>query len=304
MTETSTAPAIHDRLSELGVEFDPAIPYRLEKIFPKLEGWGVKKAIRRKGKLIGSIEPELKEMLQPGEEVLYVAKGLQYSLAEQYFLGIWSHTINHTVFVLTNLRVLMMRTNTKGVPKHTFWMIFYSQMVKFKGTWHGSFVVKLKDKKTLKFSGFPTEDRKQMRMVFEDAVEHYRELGFDPEVTQSVENLCTYCKQTVPKDVHDCGQCGATFWKPSTVAIRSFVFPAWGDILLKHYVLACAELCGYAVTWFIIVGAIFSGLERGDPAFGLIVAAILLPFTHTVDALLTYAIAKKGLTPKTAPAAA
>ncbi|MBX3436519.1 MAG: hypothetical protein KF861_03440 [Planctomycetaceae bacterium] len=285
------------RLAALGVALDPEIDYRLSTVFPKLEGWGVKGAIKRKAKLIKQIEPHLKEMLHPGEEVLFVSKGVQYSFAEQYFMGLWAATINQTVFVLTNLRLLMLRTRSNGRPKETFWTLYYNQIQKFKGGWTGMLELKLRDGRKLKFSGFPKLDRKTMPQVFEQTLEGYRTQGFDPQVSQSLENLCSGCFTVVPKQQFDCEDCGVSFWRPRDVALRSLFIPSWGDIVMKHYTIAVVELIGAAIAWFIAFSMIFKFVRNGDPV-ALIVAAVVLFFTHVVDAMVTYHVAGKGLHPR------
>lgn len=303
-TRSSFEPEQAARLQTLGIALDPAIPYRLETMFPRLEGWGVKGELKKKGKVIRQVESRLKEMLRPNEEVLYIAKGTQYSFAEQYFMGIWAMTINQTVFVLTNVRLLMLRTNGSGKPKQTFWMIYYSQIDKFQASWTGMLTLKLGDGKTLKFSGFPKSDRKAMPAVFEQALERYRELGFNPDASQSLECLCSHCHAIVPKDEFECEKCGAEFWRPSAVALRSLIFPSWGDIVMKHYVVGAVEFVGYCVTWIVVLSLIGGALANGDAAGlvgGVVAGLFLLGIAHGVDAALTYFVAKKGLHPRRGP---
>ncbi|MFP6762424.1 MAG: hypothetical protein VB858_02360, partial [Planctomycetaceae bacterium] len=76
-------------------------------MFPKLEGWGSKSGIRRKVVLIGQIEPIPGDLLLPNEEVMYMANGVQHSAQEALTIG--ANLINQTVFVLTNLRLVMLR---------------------------------------------------------------------------------------------------------------------------------------------------------------------------------------------------
>jgi len=273
-------------------------------MFPRLEGWGAKGELKRKGKVIRNIEPRLAEMLRPGEEILYIAKGVQYSFAEHYFMGIWAMTINQTVFILTNVRLLMIRTNGDGKPKQTAWMIYYSQIEKLKGAWTGMLSLKLRDGKSLQFSGFSKSDRQTMPEVFENALEEYRARNFDPRVTQSLENLCGFCHTRVPKNEFECRRCGAEFWRPMPVAIRTLFFPSWGDIVLKHYVVAAAELVGYLFTWGVCIAILIGAINQRDPAgvFGaLVVAFFLIGIFHGIDAVVTYFVAKKGLHPKTGP---
>jgi hypothetical protein len=288
-------------LLKYNLSLDPAINYNLESIFQKTSGWGAKGEVKRIHKTIVPVEPLLKRLLQQGEEVLYVARGVQYKFSEQYFLGMWANLINQTVFVLTNVRLLMFHVNTKGIPQHTNWLIYFNQIKKFKGSMFGSVSLHLIDGTKLNFSGFKGVDRKRMPACFEEAMQAYTELGFNPTATQSRENLCSKCLIVVPKDVYQCSACSQVFWKPMDVALRSLIFPSWGDFTLKHTGLAIIELLGYCFTWFIFV-MVFLGILAEEGVGGAAVAAavfaVILGFQHCVDAALTYYIAKKGVHPK------
>lgn len=302
MTEAVLSEEVAKRLQELGLSLDPAIPFNLATVFPKISGWGAKGSIRKKHQLIVRVQDRLKQMLKAGEEVLYVAKGVQYKLSEQFFMGLSANLINQTVFVLTNLRVLMLHADTKGRPRHTFWTIYYSQIQQFKPTWTGNVLLHLRDGTKLRFTGFGTIARKEMPRIFQEALRSYRELGFDPEVTQSRENLCSFCMEVVPKDQYRCPSCGAEFWHPREVALRSLIFPSWGDILMRHWGLAVVEMLAYGLVWLGLIVLLLKALATPPklPA-ALLTVAFVLAIEHGVDALLTYYVAKKGLHPKKAP---
>ena len=289
--QTLDAESVLAKLNELKLNLNiDGLPYQLEKMFPRLDGWGVKAEIKRRVKLIQQVEPQLPEMLYPNEKILYIAKGVQHSIIEAITIGaLWSNMINQTVFVLTNLRLLMIRSNSKGKPAETCWMIYYSEITKFKPTLTGVLDLKLDDGKSIRFTGFPKLDRKTMPKIFEEALETYRERGFEPDCSQSREDLCGSCFAIVPKGRFQCGKCGTTFWTPGQVAIRSLIFPAWGDMLLKHRMLACVELVGLTVTWFVA----YALADDGDYAE----AALVIGLAHSIDAVVTYFIAKKGLHP-------
>ncbi len=298
----ATPSAAAQRLAELRLQLDPQLPYNLDSMFPKLTGWGAKGDLKTKHKLIQQVEPLLRRLLRPGEEVLYVAKGVQTKFSEQYFLGYWATLINQTVFVLTNLRLIMLHSDTKGRPRHTYWLIYYNQIKKFKAGWTGQVALDLVDGTQLRFSGFRGTDRKQMPALFESALATYQQLGFNPQSTQSRENLCSHCLDVVPKAHYACGQCGQQFWKPSELALRSLIFPSWGDFLMGHTLVAVMEMLGYGFSWLILLVLIAAALA--DPGEALIVAVVFVFFLiveHAVDAGLTYFIAKKGLTPKGRP---
>lgn len=288
-------------LAKYNLTLDPTIDFNLDSMFQKTSGWGAKGEVKRIHKTVVGVESRLKQLLQEGEEVLYVARGVQFKFSEQYFLGIWAALINQTVFALTNVRLLMFHVNSKGVPRHTNWVIYYNQIKNFKGSMLGSLALDLTDGVQLRFSGFKGVDRKRMPACFEETMQAYTELGFNPQASQSRENLCSQCLAVVSKDVYQCGQCSQVFWKPSEVALRSLAFPSWGDFALGHTGLAMVELLGYVVTWLIFIGVFLSVLgEQGIAgAIGVgVFLFIILAFQHCVDAALTYYIAKKGLHPK------
>lgn len=299
----ATEEEILAKLSELKLELNPDIPYHLRNLFPVLTGWFINGTIKNKANLIRALEPRLEELLKPGEEVLYIARGVRNSFAETFFMGaLWANLLNQTAFILTNARLLMIRTNMKGTPQHNFWVIYYSEIEKFKGSWSGSMELKLKDGRSMTFSGLPKPDRKSMSDIFEAALRDYRERGFEPTTTQSMETLCAHCYETVPKDEFTCEACGATFWKPSELALRSLIFPSWGDFLMGHTTLACFELLGYVVgIVFLIIPTILTMMSgRGHTvAAGVIVLVVYFFFAHVVDAIVTFFVARKGLNPRT-----
>jgi hypothetical protein len=180
-------------------------------------------------------------------------------------------------------------------------MIYYSQIQKFKGSWTGTVDLQLRDGKKLRFTGFSKLDRKTMPGIFEHAVNAYREMGFDPPVTQSQEFLCSFCHTVVPKGEYECPSCHATYWHPRSVALKSLVLPAWGDFLMRHYPLAVMELVGYCFTWFAIIVIVAGSARDNFLIGGIVIAMSLLAFSHGMDAALTYSVAKKGLNVRRPP---
>lgn len=282
---------VETRLRELKLPLDDQIAYQLDSLFPKITGWGAKGEIKRQYKLIKLVEPTLARMLLADEEVLYVAKGVQYSLAENYLFGVFAALMNQTVLVLTNARLLMMRSNTSGKPSDMFWVIYYSEILDLKANWTGGLNLKLHDQKKLKFTGFPKIDRQSIPTIFQRAFQNYSRLKFAPQTSQSRETLCCRCFHVVPKGDFFCEHCGAEYWRPRDLAFRSLIFPSWGDLCMNHYGLGIVKLIGYIATW--ALAAI--KFTRNDPVEGLLVVGFILLIEHPIDAILTYNIASKGL---------
>ena len=301
--DSPTREEILDQLEAWNFDAEYDFACNWESVLPKIAGWGARKNVKRKLDHLRRIEPILAPLLSDGEEVLDIAKGTQYSFWEYYFIGMWAFSINQTVFVLTNLRLIMIRTNGRGVPKKTYWMIFYSQIENLKATWNGMVQLRLRDGKKLSFSGFPKQDRKIMPRIFEETLDRFREHGFDPIVSQSMENLCSHCLNVVPVQQYECDRCGSTFWTPSAVMWRSLVFPSWGDLVMKHYLVGVMEFFGAFFAWLMFLFCVLAAIGGGG-AGSVEVAMTLgisIAFMHIVDAVVTYYVSRKGLHLRKAP---
>ncbi|MGB7346075.1 MAG: hypothetical protein WBD20_17795 [Pirellulaceae bacterium] len=290
---------VSEKIRTLGI--DPsALPFAVDesKCFPKLSGMGWKGDVKNRMNLLNACAGQMQKTLKEGEEVLYIGKGVQQKFVEQYFMGIWANTINQTVFVFTNLRVILLNSNGKGVPKHQFWSIFYNEIEKFKGGFMGGSKLKLRDGSKFSYGGFKGHDRKAIPQVVEHARNEYASLGFTPQSTQSRETLCSNCVEVVPKDTFECGNCGQKFYTPKELALRSLVFPSWGDFTMGHYVLAVVELLGYLFSFGFFVIMVIAAFSDPEAIGAAIFLGGFVLLGHVMDAILTYFIAKKGLTPR------
>lgn len=287
---------VDTKLMELNLVLSPEINYQLETMFPKLDGMFANRAIKQKFQLVKRVEPLLKEMLFENEEVLFISRGIQSSssMIEGIIMNAsWSASLNHTVIVLTRLRLLCIRSHRNGTPRQSCSSIYYSQIKSLKSTIFGNAKICLQDGVTLVFKGFPEVDRKTMRDVFLDAYQLFEEKRFDPEVSKSCESLCGHCFEVVPKNDYECESCGATFWKPLEIGIRSFVFPSWGEFVMRHYFIACIELFSFMLSLLFSLVALF---------FGNYIVAILIYFiTNIANAAKTAHIATKDLHLKKVP---
>lgn len=278
MTEV-TPEMVRLKLSQLGLVLSPEINYRLETMFPRLDGKFLDRSIRKQFQLIKQTEPLMQEMLLENEQVLFVTKGkIEYL---------------KSIVVLTNLRMFCTRADRKGVPRQPFWFLYYTQAVDLKKI--DSFIpgIRLKDGGKVNFQGFPDKDRKMIASVSQNAVKFLEDKGIDPLVSQSRENMCGNCFEVVPKNKYECDACGSTFWEPFEVGIRSFIFPSWGGFAMKNYGIACGELFSFL---FVLIGFIIS-LAHGE----FIIAGLMLAITIVSDAVITFNIAAKGLYLKQLP---
>ncbi|QDU49801.1 hypothetical protein [Gimesia panareensis] len=282
------------KLWELNLELSPEITYRLETLFPRIEGWFVKGKIKEQFKLLKRLEPLLTEILLEHEEVQLVLPCNQSTLTDAFLMGsLWVGTSTCAVLVLTNLRIYCIRVNDTGVPQQSFWQIYYSQIKVVDQTLFGDALFSLKDGRRLIYSGIVPDDQKRMQFIVWENCKLFRKRGFEPDVSQSREQLCGHCFDVIPPGIYECESCGAQYWKPIEVGIRSFVFPSWGDFVMKHSTLAFMELLGFT---FLIGFTVAAFLE------GRYVAGLMLYVTaNMADALMSVQLATRALHLKSTP---
>jgi hypothetical protein len=138
--------------------------YHYRRLFPKTEGFGSRRQVKNRVKLMKNVEPLLPKILLEGEEVRFVTRGIYSSFAEQYFLGWVSLLLNRTVFIFTNYRIIMLNSDSKDRPLHMKWHLPYDQIKKFStGMISSSMTFKLKDKVRMVFAKVPSADRKPLK---------------------------------------------------------------------------------------------------------------------------------------------
>lgn len=278
---------LHDHSLHLSHDF----PYQVDYLFPLTQGDEARGDLRRKTELLSRLEPTLKQMLLPNERVYYAARGIKQSALEVIFVGaLWASIINETVFILTSLRVVMLRCDTRGNPRDVGWVLYYNEIRQIQSWILGTLHIHLRDGKRLVFGGFNSIDREAMPDIMMERRETYQEHGFAPECERSQLNLCCTCFNIVSHRKYECEKCGQRFWRPTELAGRSMVFPAWGDFLMKHYALAIFECFAALIAWSLALFATYFG----DVATG---AGVILT-AHGIDAFATLIISFKGHHPR------
>lgn len=281
MTEV-TAEQVISKLHELDLHLSPGINYRLETIFLEVEGFFVNKKIREKFQWIQKIEPFLKEVLLEDEQVLFVSEGGR---------GL---DFQRMIFVLTKMRLLCLHLTGMdyGCP---YWMIYLSQVEALKN----SVIMEnprfyLKDGTQLRLRDFSRQELPTLHDVFKEASQQFQEEGLDPPVSQSKEHLCGNCFAIVAKQANHCEACGATFWTPFEIGIRSLILPAWGSFLIRPFSFALMEQLSYVLLGFSILV-----LEVKDD---FVVAGVLFALLNATAAMGYYKLTAKGLYLKEVPA--
>lgn len=276
------------KLAELKLELSPAISYRLETLFPQIEGWFAKGRVRVKFQEVQRLESLLEQLLLKGEQVLLVTSGCEGTLSSLFRRGgLKMATTSGRAIVMTNLRVLSFRTKDNGKPLNMIWSILYSQLEALEVTLLGYTKLELQDGCQLYYTKIKKQDQVLMQKLVEENRQIFADCHFDPDVTQSCEQLCGVCFGAIPADQYQCRHCGAVYWSPLEIGIRSFLFPSWGEIVMKHYVMAYFEFNLFFVSVLMSLVAAIQGM--------FLVAALIFFLTSLADAVLTMQAAAKGL---------
>ncbi|MCA9303369.1 MAG: hypothetical protein KC996_04540 [Phycisphaerales bacterium] len=264
--------------------------FNLDTLFPRKTGFLAKSDTKRRVTMLKSIEPRLDLLLYPGETIEYVASAVLNNWIDQYFLGIWSQTINRTLLVFTQHRAILLLSDSKGRAKQQAWQIPYNRLKKYgAAVWVGSVSFKLDNGKNYKFMGMKKQDRKNLKEYMQ------RRLSTPPEESIEFPNheardpLCPGCWSPTPPKTHTCEHCDERFINPRTPALMSLALPGLGNLYLGHTVVAVVEMIGFAFVLLIATDIVVS-----DPSAWLY-GILLVAFANTFDCIATMYIARKGL---------
>jgi TM2 domain-containing membrane protein YozV len=290
-------PRLHSvpRFQDLLVRRPEDDPYVFPSIFNN-DTWRARRLSTKKLKLLKAVDETLRPMLAQGEKVHFVSWGNRISFWESYLLGWIAYALTRQAIVLTDSRMLLVHIDRKFRPR-----IFRSQ-VKYLAidtlAWPllGGMKLKLRRKKTHRFSYVPRADRVQMREFIRRKKMEFRGYAAD---RSDIQDLCPHCHKPVVGSPPTCLPCRVGFKSPTKAALLSLLFPGLGDLYLGHKVHGIVEILFAALIWF---GFLLPQPESTTSLTVMLIgAAILFVFMHGFDALATRHIGRKGLYPAEAP---
>ncbi len=241
-------------------------------------------------KILSAVHETLDKMLQQGEKVLCVGKGIAFYPAEMIFgNGYLTRMYNHYALVGTSKRLLFVNIN--GRIKHATHYLFqmpYENIKKVKGGLFSRSLAlnRVKGKRRV-FTGIKGYLSKELKAFVQKKLHAANGAqGVDKEPPES---LCPSCFVPLGKGMAKCPQCNAAFKEPKKALLRSLLLPGWGDMYLGHRALGLVELAGSAAVWSAVIASVLGGQTEM-----LAGALIILVFYNGVDALLTRHMANKG----------
>ncbi len=276
--------------SELVHISDAQLPYRFGEIFPG----SARRLDRKRLKLLQQIDGAIRPLLAEGERVEFVSWGIEYSLAEHYFMGMWAQLVNRRALVFTERRILLLQIDSRLRLRELRSQVRYAAIEKLARGTLGYLCLVLRDGKKLTLTGIPRKDRKALRERLKQHLERSRA----SQPVQSRENLCPHCGVKVVGFPDQCRSCAGAFKSGSRAGWLSLMMPGLGDWYLGHRGLAAVETLGAVMMWAVIgLTTLGPGAEAINPAEMGAFAAVLFTVMHAPDALITRRVGRKGIYP-------
>jgi hypothetical protein len=246
-----------------------------------------KKSIRKRAdKALAKLAVILRQVLEPDEVVLYLARGqAPVSAFEQITFGWYIYYVTGAVLVLTNRRLLQILVKRDGSWKENLRSLHWGDVAeaKVKGWLTPQLQLKYRNGKKATYWGLRREDSSKIKVLLEAVLP-----GSSGESTaaQSMVSLCPDCRAVLPPRVYRCSQCGLTFRDEGTMIRRSLLLPGGGYFYVGHAWLGVADfvveafLLAWALTWVLVAFGFpepdLNPLEPATtPAEALVVAAVL-----------------------------
>ena len=275
---------------ELLAKDNPQSHYEFDN-FIKIESWRERSRSKKKLNLLKTIDPVISKILDDDEQVYYLTKGLKVTKIDYLFIGWAAHYYNLFCFVFTTKRVLLVHL-TRGTTLGKYVCeINYENLIKIYGFWR--LKVKLKNGKSLSFAKVPAYDRK---FIVEFIKSILPEESSKDKTLPGIKNLCPSCYAHVVGYPANCASCNAAFKTPRKAALLSFIMPGLGDLYLGSKFLGTFELLVMLFIWAtFVIGAIGEASSGGNLAAILTPLIITLLFMHSLDALKSSYIARKGI---------
>lgn len=219
------------------------------------------KAIGKKtSALIQKLQSALGKFLEPGEQVLYIARVQRHASGLiQYTMGWYIYYASATVIVLTDRRLLHLRvTNNnqwdKGI-RACAWSEIESATV---GGWLFARVLKLKFKNGTKYRYWRISraDALNIAKILPQLLKMHQG---QPYKSQSLVSLCPECKRELTPAAPSCSGCGLSFKEKKTMYWLSLL-PSAAYIYTRRWVLAVGDFIGQSYAYVILAIAVYSFL--------------------------------------------
>ncbi len=225
-------------------------------------------------KLLTKFAPLLKQLLEPGEEILLAVTATSpMSFLEQGTTGWMIYYLKRCVLIFTNKRILHFPTKSNYSPKHSLSQIRYGDIEKFKLSGFLGRVLQLQYKsgKKEKFCYIKSREFRKLKTLQSLLAETHQ-----PSKAMERHSLCPKCAVPLIKNVFSCPNCHLEFKNMKDAIKYSILFPGGGYFYAGHPVLGIMDAITEGILLILLITRLLEAL-RGVESWGsvLIIAIIL-----------------------------
>ncbi|MGD1154794.1 MAG: PH domain-containing protein [Terriglobia bacterium] len=246
-----------------------------------------KRGIRKRAEqALEKLQEPLRKILEPGEAVLYIARGqVMPSGVEQFFLGWQAQYLAPGLLLLTNRRLLQLFVTRNGMWKRGMRSARWGDIeeAKVKGLLSAKLHIKYRNGKKEIYWALRGGDAKKIRLLLD--VLHPTAAG-ETSPALSMTSVCPDCRAALTPGMYECPQCRLKFKDERTALRRSLLIPGGGFFYTGHPFLGVFHMVVgvfllYEIAYWVLaaLGVVQPppnpGQPHGDPGAALIVAAYL-----------------------------
>jgi len=222
------------------------------------KGKNSKGIAKKTSTLIQKLQPTLTKFLEPGEQVLYIARVQRHASGLiQYTMGWYIYYASATVIVLTDRRLVHLRvTNNnqwdKGI-RTCSWSELESATL---GGWALGRVLKLRFRNGTKYRYWRISraDALNIGKILPQLLKMHQGT---PYKAQSLVSLCPECKRELAPAASSCSGCGIAFRVKKTMYWLSLM-PSAAYIYTRRWFLAFADFITQSYAYIILAMAVYA----------------------------------------------
>jgi hypothetical protein len=260
--------------------------------------------LTRVRRAMGKLQEPLRQILEPGEAILYFARGqIMPGKPERYLLGVQSHSLAPAALIFTNRRLLHLSLHWHGRWSRSVRSARLGDLKEFRTSTllYGRLHVEYRDGSRETYWRLQRDSTRKIQTLL-DVLLPGSEGDTSPELAMA--SLCPRCHAPLTAGVYECGSCHLKFKNETSALLHTLLIPGGGYFYAGMYLWGVAHACvdvsllASALVW--ALGALgkvhpqisqgFHGGKLSFTVFACFVAAILL-----TDLWLGYRVARTAV---------
>lgn len=254
-------------------------PYVFTRMFRESDR-AERSSSRRHFKLLKRVDGSVREVVEAGERVVFLARVRGFSFWEQWVLG-WRRVV-----VLTNTRAIFLQLDAGHRPRRLHQQLAYAAIAQITEDRPRRICIEMRGGEKLELRGLRRPDRSLVTEWLRSSAQAKQGTSSAAEI----ESLCPYCHEALSGRPRSCPSCLSRFRRDWLSALSSLVIPGLGDYLMGYCGFSVLELSTAAAIWLAyLVGPATWGVPGVQSALG---AGWIFAAVHGADAVLTWRVAR------------